>query len=192
RSKNRALCEKVLENGCIISENYPTGKAAKFSFPVRNRLLSGLSLGVAVIEAPLKSGALITAAHAVEQGRDVFVIPGGLADKCYKGSNALLRDGAIPLIDTYDIFSRYIFDFPDKINVEKAFSDEKNKKIQKKSLSGLSKEAVLVYNNLVKPEFTVDDLSGLDIDGGALLSALTELEMEHLVTSLPGGLYKKS
>ena len=89
-------------------------------------------------------------------------------------------------------FSRYIFDFPDKINVEKAFSDEKNKKIQKKSLSGLSKEAVLVYNSLVKPEFTVDDLSGLDIDGGALLSALTELEMEHLVTSLPGGLYKKS
>ena len=195
-SKNRALVKKVIEKGCIISECMPKGKAYKFSFPVRNRIMSGLSLGVAVVEASNKSGALITANHAVEQGKDVFVIPGNPADEAYKGSNALLRDGAIPLLDSSDIFSRYVPDFPDRIDIEKAFSKESDKQLkknsQKKSLSGLSKEALLVYNSLVKPEFTADDISAPDVDGAAILSALTELEFEHLITSLPGGKYKIS
>lgn len=195
-SKNRAFVKRVIANGCIISENPPRDKAYKFSFPVRNRIMSGLSLGVAVIEAPDKSGALITAAHAAEQGKDVFVIPGNPADAAYKGSNALLRDGAIPLLDSSDIFTRYVAAFPEKIDIKKAFTEEKREKLkkssQKKSVSGLSKEALLVYNSLVKPEFTVDDLSVSDIDGAMLLSALTELEFEHLITSLPGGKYKIS
>lgn len=195
-SSNRSLCGKVLENGCIISENPPYSQARKFSFPVRNRIMSGLSLGVAVVEAPEKSGALITASHAAEQGRDVFVIPGSPADAAYKGSNALLRDGAIPLLDASDVFSKYIFDFPEQIDVEKAFSADKNKELkknsQKKSPAGLSKEAVLVYNSLVKPEFTVDDLSVPGVSGSALLGVITELEMEHLIVSLPGGIYKIS
>ena len=195
-SSNRLLCRKILERGCIISECPPYAKAYKYSFPIRNRIMSGLSLGVAVVEAPEKSGALITAGHALEQGRDVFVVPGNPANKAYKGSNALLRDGAIPLLDTSDIFTRYIPDFPDKIDLGRAFAEDitktANKKPDKKSLSGLSKEAVLVYNNLVKPEFTVDDLAHLDIDGGALLSALTELEFEHFIKPLPGGAYKIS
>ncbi|MBR4911170.1 MAG: DNA-processing protein DprA [Clostridia bacterium] len=195
-SSRRDLCRKVLEKGCIVSEHPPRAAAGKYSFPVRNRLLSGMSLGVVIIEAPEKSGALITAGHALDQGRDVFVIPGSLNDKSYKGSNALLRDGAIPLIDSYDILSRYIIDYPEIINIERAFSEDKtqktNKNSQKNPLSGLSKEAVLVYNNLIKPEFTVDDLSALDMDGAMLLSALTELELEHLVVSLPGGAYKKT
>lgn len=193
KSGNRGLCGKVLERGAIISENPPREIAAKYSFPVRNRIMSGISIGVAVVEAPLKSGALITAGHALEQGKDVFVVPGCPADKCYEGSNALLRDGAIPLLDAFDVFSRYIFDFPEKIDIEKAFSEGDRalkKNLQKKSVQSLSNEARLVYNNLVKPEFTVDDLSNIDIDGAALLSALTELEMEHLISALPGGLYK--
>lgn len=193
QSGNRDLCKKILERGAIISENPPRKSAGKYGFPVRNRIMSGISVGVAVVEASRKSGALITAGHALEQGRDVFVVPGCPADTCYEGSNALLRDGAIPLLDTSDIFSRYIFDFPEKIDIEKAFSDDdkKTKKnSQKKSIQGLSNEARLVYNNLIKPEFTVDDLSNINIDGAALLSALTELEMEHLISSFPGGLYK--
>lgn len=195
KSSNRTLCERVIERGCIISENPPKFVAKKYSFPIRNRIMSGLSLGIAVIEAPEFSGTLITASHALEQGRDVFVIPGNPADKHYIGSNALLRDGAIPLIDTSDIFTRYIAEFPDKIDIEKAFAEEdrtKSKKIKKNKPQGLSNEALLVYNNLVKPEFTVDDFGALGIDGGALLSALTELEMEHYIKSLPGGLYKIS
>ena len=195
-SSNHILCKQILEKGCIISESFPNDVARKFSFPVRNRILSGLSLGVAVVEAPVKSGTLITASHAAEQGKDVFVVPGTPADKAYKGSNALLRDGATPLLDVSDIFTRYISDFPEQIDVQKAYEEEQNKalkkNLQKKSPTSLSKEAQLVYNNLVKPEFTTDDLLSLGIDGSGLLSALTELEMEHLIKSMPGGTYRIS
>lgn len=193
-SKNHQLCENIIKNGCIISENFPEYIARKYDFPIRNRIMSGLSLGVAVVEAPEKSGTLITAGHALDQGRDVFVVPGNPVDKAYKGSNALLRDGAIPLIDASDIFTRYIADFPEQINIENAYKDSGDdklkKNLQKKSLSTLSNEAQLVYNNLDKPKFTADDLYLIDMDDGLLLSALTELEMEHLIKSLPGGAYK--
>ena len=193
KSSNHVLCDKLLKKGCMISENPPLYVANKFSFPIRNRIMSGLSVGVAVVEAPKKSGSLITASHAAEQGRDVFVIPGNPVDKHYAGSNGLLRDGATPILDASDIFTRYIPDFPEKINLLKAFSGEggeKKKKPQKKSPESLSKEAFLVYNNLDWPEFSVDDLSALGLDGSVLLSALTELEMEHFISSLPGGLYR--
>ena len=195
-SKNHKLCDSILKDGCIISETLPGDKARKYSFPIRNRIMSGLGLGVAVVEAPEKSGTLITANHAAEQGRDVFVVPGNPADPAYKGSNSLLRDGAIPLIDASDIFTRYIADFPEKINIQKAFEEKKDKplkkNLQKKSLCSLSKEAQIVYNNLAKPEFTADDLIVPELDTGSILSALTELEIEHLIISIPGGTYKIS
>ena len=193
KASNHELVKRVLEHGCVISENPPSYVANKFSFPVRNRIMSGLSIGVAVVEAPKKSGALITATHAAEQGRDVFVIPGSPADKQYIGSNALLRDGATPLLDALDIFTRYIPDFPEKIDIKKAFSGdnrEKDKNTQKMSTENLSQEALLVYNNIVSPQFTADDLSALGLDGSVLLSAITELEIEHLISPLPGGQYR--
>ena len=189
KSAKRTMCDEVLKNGCIISESPPYFRAQKYHFRIRNRLMSGLSLGVAVVEAPEGSGVIITANHAVDQGRDVFVIPGNPTDKAYKGSNELLRDGATPLIDASDIFSRYIGEFPDKIDLKKAFS-EKKQKIIKKSVSGLSKEAELVYNNLNRSNFSLDDLTGLGINDAQLLSVLTELEMEHIIKPLPGGIYK--
>ncbi len=195
-SKNHLLCRNLLKNGCIISESPPLYVANKHSFPIRNRIMSGLSLGVAIVEAPQKSGTLITANHAADQGKDVFVIPGHITDNAYKGSNALLRDGATPLIDASDIFLKYIADFPEKISIEKAYSGDNTQKLkknsQKISLSSLSKEAQLVYNNLNKPEFGADDLCALGLDSGSLISALTELEIEHLIKSAPGGTYKIS
>ena len=191
-SGRRKLCEKVLKNGCIISESPPMFLAPKYCFRLRNRLMSGLSIGVAVVEAPKISGGLITANHAIEQNRDVFVIPGSPSDKAYEGSNALLRDGATPLLEAKDIFLRYITEFPEKISIENAYKSSSAQKSPKKSLSVLSNEAVLVYNNLVKPEFTVDDINLPDIDPTVLISALTELEMEHLIKSSPGGNYKIS
>ena len=85
-----------------------------------------------VIEASLKSGSLITARLANEQGRDVFVIPGNPTHENYKGSNALLRDGAIPLLEANDVFNQYIGLFPEYIDIKKAYEsldDEKPKKI---------------------------------------------------------------
>ena len=192
-SENRALRHKISENGCLISEHPPFAPATKYGFPIRNRIISALSVGTVVIEASLKSGSLITARLANEQGRDVFVIPGNPSLENYKGSNALLRDGAIPLLDTMDIFNLYRETFLGKIDVEKAFADDKeeiSKKTQKKLQLGLSNDAKIVYNNLNSQKFTADDLIGLDLNDDQLLAALTELEIEGIIKALPGGSYE--
>ncbi len=191
--ENRALRDEISKNGCLISEHPPYAPATKYSFPIRNRIISALSMGTVVIEASLKSGSLITARLANEQGRDVFVIPGNPTLDNYKGSNALLRDGAIPLLNAADIFNQYITAYPDKIDIEKAFAEEtvKTEKISRKNLqSGLSNDAKIVYNNLNKLKFTADDLLDLNLSDDQLLSSLTELEIEGLVRALPGGMYE--
>lgn len=191
--ENRALRQSISECGCLISEYPPFAAATKYSFPIRNRIISALSLGTVVIEASLKSGSLITARLANEQGRDVFVIPGNPTLDNYKGSNALLRDGAIPLLDATDILNQYIVKFPNVIDIEKAFAKENAKeveKIQKNLHTGLSNDAKIVYNNLNNQKFTVDDLINTDLDDDQILTAITELEIEGLIKALPGGMYE--
>ena len=112
----------LFSGGCIISEFSPDDNLKKYNFHIRNRLLSALSSGVIVAEAPLKSGALITASYAIEQNKDVFVIPGNPADANYEGSNSLLRDGAKPVTLITDVFSEYIYRFKDKISIEMAMA----------------------------------------------------------------------
>lgn len=191
--ENRELRNLISKNGCLISEYPPFAQATKYSFPIRNRIISALSLGTVVIEASLKSGSLITARLANEQGRDVFVIPGNPTLDNYKGSNSLLRDGAIPLLDSSDIFNQYISFFPEHIDIERAFAkeNEKNSKNNEKNLKlDLSNEAKIVYNNLNKEKFTVDDLLNLNLSDDALFTALTELEIEGVIKALPGGMYE--
>ena len=192
--ENRSLRNEISNNGCLISEHPPYAPATKYSFPVRNRLISAISLGTVVIEAPLKSGSLITARLANEQGKDVFVIPGNPTFDNYKGSNELLRDGAIPLLNATDVLNQYIYQFPGQIDIEKAFALEKNSKkdkISKKNLQlGLSNEAKIVYNNLNGQKFTADDLLGFGLNDDQLIAALTELEIESLIRALPGGVYE--
>ncbi|PIR98339.1 MAG: DNA-protecting protein DprA [Candidatus Colwellbacteria bacterium CG10_big_fil_rev_8_21_14_0_10_41_28] len=101
--ENIALSEKILENGLIISEHGEDDATDKEDFLRRNRIISGLSLAVIVIEAPKISGALSTARHAAEQGRDVFVVPGAIDDPNYIGSHELIRDGAILVKSVQDI-----------------------------------------------------------------------------------------
>ncbi len=191
--ENRALRDHIKKCGCLISEYPPDAPITKYTFPVRNRLISALSLGTVVIEAGLRSGALITANHAVLQGKEVFVIPGSPNAKEYKGSNALLRDGAKPLLDASDIFNEYIPLFSDKIDIERAYKKEpksvepqKNKKILNETLSN---EAKIVYNCLDTKRFYPDELN-TGLDSTKLLSALTELEMEFIIRALPGGQYE--
>jgi DNA processing protein len=93
-SENRNLAEQIIESGAVVSEFVPGTKPDAQNFPARNRIVSGMSLGTVIIEAPARSGALITASFAADQGREVFVIPGNVYSPASEGTNALLRDGA--------------------------------------------------------------------------------------------------
>ena len=110
---NTSLQNTVAEAGALVSEYPPGTGATRYSFPRRNRIISGLSLGIAVVQAPQKSGALITASHAQEQGRDVFVVPGAVDDPGFLGSNALIRDGAQLIRSGEDILEEYSFRYPE-------------------------------------------------------------------------------
>ncbi len=97
--EHEELSEQILDCGLLISETHPFSKPKAGVFPQRNRIISGLSLGVVVVEAAERSGSLITARHAGEQGRDVFAIPGAVTSRMSRGCNRLIRDGAILVQD---------------------------------------------------------------------------------------------
>lgn len=112
---NRSLFADTERYGCLISEFPPRTPPYGWNFPKRNRIISGLANGVLVIEAPKKSGSLITVRQAAEQGRDVFVVPGNVDMPTCEGSNALLREGAIPVSRGWDVVSEYRHLYPEKI-----------------------------------------------------------------------------
>ena len=112
---NRALFLDTERYGCILSEFPPETPPVGKNFPRRNRIISGLSCGILVVEAPEKSGALITARLAADQGRDVFTIPANIDNPAGKGSNQLLKDGAIPVENGWDVMSEYLAQFPELI-----------------------------------------------------------------------------
>lgn len=114
-AENRSLYRDVVSRGCLLSE-YPPGTGPRPDhFPVRNRIISGLSLGVLVVEAPEKSGALITAARALDQGRDVFAVPANVDVPSCSGNLQLLREGAIMARDAWDVLEEYVSLYPDTL-----------------------------------------------------------------------------
>ena len=116
-SANEDLREDIAAHGALISEYPPKSPVTKYKFPVRNRLISGLGLGTIVVEATRRSGALITVDHALEQGKDVFVVPGSISDPLYAGSNRLIRDGAKAVTSPFDILEEYTGYYPHRIDL---------------------------------------------------------------------------
>jgi len=114
-SENTWLFREIERHGCILSEYPPGYKTDRRSFPQRNRIISGMTVGTVIIEAPKGSGALITAGHALEQGRDVFTIPGNIGVKQFEGNNDLLRDGAILVTNGWEVLQHYEHLYPGKL-----------------------------------------------------------------------------
>ena len=112
---NRFLFSNTQKYGCLLTEFPPGTRPLKWNFPKRNRIISGLCNGVLVVEAPAKSGALITARQALEQGRDVFAMPGNVGVDTSEGTNALLRDGAILARDGWDVVGEYAMQYPETV-----------------------------------------------------------------------------
>ena len=146
---NRALFADLGRYGCLISEFVPGTPPYGWNFPKRNRIISGLSNGVLVVEAPKKSGSLITAELALEQGRDVFVIPGNIDSPNSIGSNALLREGAISVSSGWDMVGEYEALFPGKLRP----SDQPGLAVMTENLEPIVAETV--EKPTVKKEKTV-------------------------------------
>lgn len=219
---NAGLRDEICQHGCLISEYPPDFPPSKKTYPARNRILAAISCGTVVVEAGAKSGALITAGCAAEQGRDVFVVPGNPSLPQYEGSNKLLKDGAKPVLTVADILEEYYPLFPQKIDLEAAAKiksgtkdfnqalietkgtkeepkisqptvDSKEQNPKKELDLPLPDDAKAVYEGIKTSEFMVDDAVAVSgLDVSGVLSALTELEIFGLITALPGGRYKIS
>ena len=207
--ENQYLYEDVAAAGALISE-YPPGTAPEGRhFPVRNRIMSGLSLAALVVEAPAQSGALITAGTALEQGRDVFAVPGPIDAPNSVGCNRLIRDGAGLVTDAWDILREYQARFPEKLSQEDAREEpavlgyEAMQKTEPRpvppavSLSrndlSLTDDQIRLLRTLTEEPMLVDDLIELtDIPTRRVLSALTVLEIEHLVAQHSGKRYTRT
>lgn len=203
-ASNEALYKKVLKDGCILSEYPPGSPPTGWHFPRRNRIISGMSDGVVVVEAPERSGALITARYAMEQGRDVYAVPGNLGVSACAGSNALLREGGEVVTCGWDILSEYAEKYPGKlcrndssepvIRKIPAKEPEKEKVVDKadkppySDLSKLSANERALYALLEEAGKPVDEvLAQADLPAAAALSALTTLSIKGWTRTLPGG-----
>lgn len=178
---NAPLMAKIIKNGAVISE-YPMGsRPEKFHFPERNRIISGLCRGTIVVEADIKSGSLITASCATEQNRDVFAVPGNINSTTSKGSNYLLKDGAILLTSGKDVASFYGLEIPSRETKAKTNTDG-NLSVEDKILCAIGQDTVHTD--------TICQLSGLD--SGTVNANLLILELKGLVIKLAGGYYSKA
>lgn len=186
--ENASLRRAITRYGAVVSEYPPFAPAGRMTFPIRNRLISGVSLGVVVIEAGVKSGSLITANCALEQGRDVFAIPGDIVRSSFDGTNHLIKNGAKPVFSAEDILIEYeslygdLFDISKSRvplsaveyveyrkkkteNVRSAKPDKKsaeeiiNPPVERKELPEyISEEAKCVYAVLNEKETHIDDI----------------------------------
>lgn len=118
--QHQSLFDNVQRGGAILTEYAPGVSPNGRNFPIRNRIISGLSQGVCVIEGDAKSGALITARHGFYQGRDVYAVPGRVGDKNSDGTNYLLTQGATPVTRAIDIVSNYEFLYPHTLKIGRA------------------------------------------------------------------------
>jgi len=182
--ENAVLAEKIRSgNGAIVSEFSMAVEPDRQTFPMRNRIISGWSHGILVVEAGLNSGALITSAQALEQGRSVYAVPGHINAPSAMGSNRLIQQGAKLVMDASDILDDLQILLPDtKPSPEAAV----------RPLPPLSEEERRVYDAIEQTETPIDDIAAKsELPTSMVSSILLQLELKRLVKQLPGKYFVK-
>ena len=180
------LADEITEKGILISEMNLGAKPVPANFPRRNRIVSGLSQGVLVVEASLKSGSLITANYAVEQNRDVFAIPGPIDSPVSKGCHALIKQGARLVETVDDILGEWVHETHIYVSSE---SQNKNQTASNTDMfEHLSPEERLVMENIDYQRVSFDVLAHhTHLEVGTLTNLLIGLELKGELNSVPGG-----
>ena len=187
--ENTGLAERIAEHGAVLSEFPFARKPDKTTFPMRNRIVSGISRGVLVIEAGLRSGAMITASQAMEQGRSVFAVPGRIDSYASAGTNALLKDGAGLVTGAGDILEHFemLFPLPARQAADPSAPGEDRGMPVATGRPDLNGDETRVITLLEGGEMGVDVLireSG--IRPAVMASLLVGLELKKVVRMLPG------
>ncbi|OQX50702.1 DNA protecting protein DprA [candidate division CPR3 bacterium 4484_211] len=177
--ENRDLFEEISAQGAVVSE-FPLGfEPNNYSFPVRNRVISGLSLGVWVVEAPRRSGALITADLALSQGREVFALPGSVFSQRSVGPNWLIKQGAVPVTEAKDIL--------DVLELE-----NRSQEIEVRQFLPETEVEKLIHDLLSEGPMTVDNLirhSGFS--AAEVNTALSKMEIKGVIREIGNSEYRK-
>ncbi len=178
--EHRALSLKISQEGVLLSDYFPGTPPESVNFPPRNRIISGLSMATVVIEAGIKSGALITATYAAEQGRDVYAVPGPIYAQQSKGTNQLISEGAIPLLNYEALL--------DNLNIRLDSVYEKPRAVvpenqtEEQILSVLNEEPCMLDEIIQRTNLPVQIIS----------ASLSMMELKGYVTQVEGAKYRIS
>lgn len=185
--ENAKLFESIVKaEGVILSEYPPGTPPLRHHFPARNRIISGISSGVLVVEAAGKSGSLITAAYALEQGREVFAVPGNIDCVCSEGTNQLIKDGAKMVVSVEDILEEFSYQeiMPGKNDSKRETGKEGN---DFSSFRGLSAGEIRIAKIIGKGICQIDGIiETSNIQAKEALNLLFMMEMKGIITQLPG------
>ncbi len=183
--ENRPLFERIVEDGAVVSEFPAQSPPLGFHFPIRNRIISGLSLAVVVVEAAKRSGSLITARLALEQNREVMAVPGNITSELSQGTNWLIKSGAKPVESWEDVAE----EFPSPLK-EQILSPKEGKK---RKLPSMNSDEKFLFG-LLQPDSTIhidEILEKSDFSVSEALSTLLSLELKGLVLQNPGKYFQR-
>ena len=218
---NKSLRNSIKQNGALITEFPPFTGASKYTFPLRNRIISGISLGLLVVEAGIKSGSLITARFAVEQNKDIYAVPCSILSPEFAGTNKLIEDGATvvtkpadllyPYAERFhidlskvksvdklmnenaDISANFEEDKADKLSFENLENGRNEREKREKAALSLNGNAKIVYEALTESLQHIDVITEkCNLPVSSVMGALTALEIADLAVSASGKRYKLS
>lgn len=178
--ENLNLMKAIIKQGCVLSETPVSASPLAGNFPLRNRIISGLCDGVIIVEAAAKSGSLITSDSALEQGKDVFAVPGRIFDQLSEGTNQLIKMGAKPVLDIEDILEEYM-ELPVKSSGKESVLVKNLDKIEKEVYSCISLDPLHIDAICRLAKVSINDLQ----------LVLMKLELVGMIEQLPNKYFVK-